>query len=194
MKYKNRYPSIAIYVAKDQGVDARAFPGGTIVVTTGLLEFAESEAALVGILGHELSHIDHGHQLRTVRALKLAQSSWAQAFERPGGIQRQIQTMTSNFARPYRSEDEEVADSEGATWAFELGYDPMQMAALFRRLDGVTAHAPATLPNFLRTHPYNADRYAAIKKLTLSLQRGNPRNLIVGSECLRARTPKSMRN
>ena len=38
-------------------------PGGTLIFFRGILDFAGSEAALVGVIGHELSHLDHGHQL-----------------------------------------------------------------------------------------------------------------------------------
>ena len=100
-----------------------------------MIEFAESEAALVGVLGHELSHIDHGHQLRMARAMKLAQGGWNFESGNPQDMQQHILLMTKNFARPFRPEDEATADRDGATWAFELGYEPREMARLFKRLD-----------------------------------------------------------
>lgn len=192
MKNSQRYPTIRVHVANTHDVDARAFPGGSIVVTTGLLEFANSEAALVGILGHELSHIDHGHQLRSSRALKLAQQGWS-GFNRPQDMQLRIRTMTTNFARPYRAEDEAVADRDGAEWAFELGYEPLEMAELFRRLDGVNP-IPANVPSFLRTHPYNAERYTAIKSQFESRPRTERRHaLYVGVKNLKERVPRTER-
>ena len=67
-----------VFWADSKETDARAFPGGSIVVMRGLVEFAQSEAALVGVLAHELSHIDHGHQLRQARAMKLAKRGWSE--------------------------------------------------------------------------------------------------------------------
>ena len=77
MRNAERYPAIRVYVAESKITDARAFPGGAIVCTTGLIDFAQSEAALIGVLAHELSHIDRGHLLRTARGVKLAQDASA---------------------------------------------------------------------------------------------------------------------
>jgi predicted Zn-dependent protease len=192
MENANRYPTLCVYVAKTRDVDARAFPGGSIVVTTGLLDFAHSEAALVGILGHELSHIDHGHQLRTSRALKLAQQGWS-GFKTGQDMQTNIRAMASNFARPYRPEDEAVADGDGAEWAYDLGYDPREMAELFRRLEGIHPQA-SSVPSFLRTHPYNAQRYAAINSHFESRARTETRRtLYVGVKNLQERVPRDER-
>jgi predicted Zn-dependent protease len=106
----------------------------------------------VGILAHELSHIDHGHQLRLVRASALTRR------ER----QSNPMLLMKQFARPYRADDEANADLDAASWINQLGYDPMEMAALFRRL--ATKYGERrTLPEFLRTHPYFADRYSAVR-------------------------------
>src|SRR5262249_21727853 len=63
MKNARRYDKFTIYVVESPRVDARTFPGGTLFFFRGLLTFAENEAALVGIVGHELSHLDRGHLL-----------------------------------------------------------------------------------------------------------------------------------
>ena len=55
-----RYPSIQLYLAMSDRVDARSFPGGYLVFFQGLLKAADNEAALIGIVGHELSHLDRG--------------------------------------------------------------------------------------------------------------------------------------
>ena len=48
------------------GVNAFAFPGGIIVMLDGLVEFANSEDATLGVLGHELGHVVHKHVAREV--------------------------------------------------------------------------------------------------------------------------------
>jgi len=59
----DRYREITIYLADSPRCDARSLPGGTLVFFQGLLNSAESEAALVGVVGHELSHLEHNHPL-----------------------------------------------------------------------------------------------------------------------------------
>jgi predicted Zn-dependent protease len=198
MRNSRRYKAIRIYIANSPGTDARAFPGGSMVVTTGLIELAKSEAALVGVLGHELSHIDHGHQLRMSRAIEMAQTSWNGNNASPQAMQERILLMTKNVARPFRAEDEAVADEDGATWAFELGYAPRELADLFERLDerhgqrqGRTSFP---VPSFLLTHPPNKERLAAIRSHSAALQATQPDlKLYVGRKNLESRVPRSVR-
>jgi predicted Zn-dependent protease len=193
MRHSDHYPKIRVHMANTDDVDARAFPGGSIVVTTGMIEFARSEAALVGVLGHELSHIDHGHQLRAVRAMQLAQSGWDSAT-RPDQMQQRIMMMSRNFAKPFSSADEAAADRDGATWAFELGYDPLEFAKVFARFDQRNPRHNRGVPSFLLTHPYNADRYAAIGELATELQGRGPHVVrYVGRTNLERRVPKTVR-
>lgn len=192
MQHANRYQTIRLYVADSKETDARAFPGGSIVVMRGLVDFAESEAALVGVLGHELSHIDHGHQLRMARAAKLAQGGWEFRQNDPQAMQERIMMMSRNFAKPFSAEDEATADRDGATWALALGYDPMELARLFRRMDRRQPAGPMRMPEFLRTHPYHAERYAAVRDLSNQFRTDHPQQqLYVGRQNLNLRVPRS---
>jgi predicted Zn-dependent protease len=194
MRNAERYPAIRLYVAESKITDARAFPGGAIVCTTGLIDFARSEAALVGVLAHELSHIDRVHLLRTARGIKLAQDTSAVRNAPAGAFMRNGIMVAKQFARPFRSEDEAEADLDAAKWMFELGYDPLEMAALFRRFDQRSPADPVRMPGFLRTHPYHADRFEAVKQLSLRLQAGNPdTDLYVGRTNLQKRIPRRIK-
>lgn len=193
MQHAQRYPSIRVYVADTDERDARAFPGGSIVVTTGMIDCAETEAALVGVLGHELSHIDHGHQLRSARAAQLAQRGWDFRQASREEMQQRIMLMSRNFAKPYSAEDEASADRDGATWAFELGYEPLEMAKLFARLDERQPQTPTKMPSFLLTHPHNADRFAAVQKLSTDLKQQQPNApLCLGRTNLKQRVPRDV--
>ena len=194
MQNAKRYRTIHVYVAETDSLDARAFPGGSIVFTTGMLDFAGSEAAVVGVLAHELSHIDHGHQLRLARGVKLAEQGWSGERSPDFGMPANVMLATKQFARPFHAEDEAEADRDSATWSFELGYEPLEMAKLFRRLDRLHPAGPVRMPDFVRTHPYNAERYAAVKKLADELRASQPkRKPYVGIKNLRQRTPRSVK-
>ena len=59
-----------VAVLKDPSANAFALPGGSILVTTGLLDTVEGETGLAMVLGHELGHHDARHVLsRLGRAL-----------------------------------------------------------------------------------------------------------------------------
>ena len=193
MKNKNRYRKIQVLIADTGDTDARSFPGGSIVVYRGVIEFCESEAALTGILGHELAHIDRGHQLYHLRRWKLMQLSFNSGFDSKkmmdmGGM------FAKMFTRPFRPEEETQADQDGARWAFELGYDPAKMASMFQRLHRRDRNKPDFAPVFFRSHPYHDDRYRAILKQS-DLMKGKEEShkLYVGKKNIAIRKSRARR-
>lgn len=54
-------------VIDSDAVNAYATPGGYVFVTKGLLLALNSEAELAGVLGHEITHVLHGHYLSAVK-------------------------------------------------------------------------------------------------------------------------------
>jgi predicted Zn-dependent protease len=194
MENATRYRRITIYFADAPQTDARSFPGGTLVFYRGMLDFAENEAALIGVVGHELSHLDRGHQLLMLRRAKLAQSTFT---GRRGFSPEQFLTtaavMMRSFARPFRPEDEAEADGDGARWAYRAGYDPREMAKLFLAMHRREAEkAPDLTPVFFRTHPFHMDRFRAVDDLYDELQTKEPKkDLYLGKTNLERRMARS---
>ena len=190
MKNQRRYKSIEVHIADSPHTDARAFPGGKIVVFRGLLEFVESEAALVGILGHELSHIDRQHQLEQFKNSLLAQKSLQGGAVNFRQFANFGQLMMKSFMTPFAADQEQEADSDGARWSFRLGYDPLEMARIFQRLHDRDKNQQMPLPSFLRSHPFHLDRFQAIRDTGNRLIAANPdKQLAVGRDNLRQRKP-----
>jgi len=193
MENASRYKKIQVYLVDSKEPDARSFPGGTLIFYRGMLDVARNEAALVGIIGHELSHLDHGHQLYDAKRAKLMQSTFSggdgfspEQFFRNGAM------LMRSFSKPFRPEDESVADNNGAVWAYELGYDPREMAKVFLRMNERNRGGKANLPTFMRTHPFNLDRYRAVLERFKQLQAAKPNDdLYLGTENLVNRIPRS---
>jgi len=196
MQNSERYRTIAVYVAKSPECDARSFPGGTLVFFEGLLDFAESEAALISIVGHELSHLDRGHQLQRVRRMKLAEGAFS-GGDPPFSLEQLLATGTvllRVWTRPFQPEDEVEADRDGAAWAYRAGYDPREMARLFQDLERRQQANRIPLPDFLQSHPLPLDRHRAIMELYGELRRNEPsQNLHVGKENLRRQVARTRR-
>ncbi len=196
MRNHQRYRVIDVQVALSDDTDARCFPGGTIVFHQGLLDFALSEAALVGVIGHELSHLDNGHQLINIKRMKLAQ----QTMNNPSSVtpDRFFQVGSSwlrAFTRPFQPEDETQADHDGITWAYRLGYDGRAMADLFLRLHERDKDKPGmVMPAFLRSHPFHIDRYRALQARHQELSQAEPNdNLYIGRQNLHLRLTRDQR-
>jgi predicted Zn-dependent protease len=196
MANNDRYRTIKVYFVDSPEIDARSCPGGTLVFFRGLLEFAGSEAALVGIVGHELSHLDHGHQLAPLRRMRQFEQSieaQAQGFT-PERTMSALSTAIAGYTHPFRPEDESEADRDGAAWAFRAGYDPREMAELFMKLHRRHGDQPAMVLPFLHTHPFHIDRYQAIQKQYAELQLESPNeSLYVGRPNLKARIARAKR-
>ena len=196
MTNSKRYPRIQVYLAQSSRCDARSFPGGTLVFFRGLLESARSEAAVVGIVGHELAHLERGHHLDRLRRVKLAQQTFSegpQGFS-PESFFRTGSTMMQIWTRPFRPEFEAEADRDGAGWAYAAGYDPRETARLFLELGGRRKNLPVPVPDFLRSHPAPEGRHQAIMHLYNKLQQEKPQpKLYVGKENLRRRVTRAQR-
>jgi predicted Zn-dependent protease len=193
MTNADRYPTIQIYVITTPQCNAWAMPGGTIFFCRGLLQRSPSEAAVVGLVGHELSHLDRGHLLGRVRRLKLAQ----QTFAAPDGVTPEQffdagSRLMETWTHPFHPKEEAQADADGARWAYEAGYDCRELGRLFL-LAAPRGEAPLPpICDFLRSHPDAKSRNEAILKIYKQEQQADPKpRLYVGKENLRRRISKA---
>jgi predicted Zn-dependent protease len=186
MRNHQRYVTIQVMVARSPKVDARSCPGGTLIFFEGLLDAAGNEAALIGIVGHELSHLDRGHQLLPIKRMKLMEKT----ITSPQNFSQFMQSgpgMTKLWARQFRPEDERDADRDGVEWSHAAGYDPREMARLFQKKGNKPANAEGMpFASFFRSHPYNEERQQAILKQAAQLQKDKPSStpLFIGKENL----------
>ena len=69
-RYGGYQPALALQFRAGMGANAFALPGGTIVMTDGIVQAAADKGlpddALVGVLAHEIGHVVHRHTTRMV--------------------------------------------------------------------------------------------------------------------------------
>ncbi|QNP47715.1 M48 family metallopeptidase [Diaphorobacter aerolatus] len=69
-RYHGYEPRYTLQFRRGMGANAFALPGGTIVVTDGLVDTARSQQigddAIIGVLAHEIGHVAHRHTTRMV--------------------------------------------------------------------------------------------------------------------------------
>ena len=69
-RYHGYAPQYTLQFRRGMGANAFALPGGTIVVTDGLIETAQrhkiGDDAIIGVLAHEIGHVAHRHTTRMV--------------------------------------------------------------------------------------------------------------------------------
>jgi predicted Zn-dependent protease len=196
MKNARRYPTITVYYVDSPEIDARSFPGGTLVFFKGLLDAAPNEAALIAVVGHELSHLDRGHQLRRAKSYKLAEQTFTGTggYGSPDRFMVAGAALTRIWSRPFRPEDESVADRDGVTWAYRAGYDSRELARLFLTLHNRQKTNRTGMPWFLASHPEALRRRDAVMARYDELQQKEPRtNLALGTRNLELRVARSRR-
>jgi beta-barrel assembly-enhancing protease len=146
-------------------VNAFATPGGRIYVYTGLIKAAETEAEIIGVLGHEMGHVvaRHGSRqlvgqlgLQTVAKMALGQdaSDVAQVAASLAG-----KGALLAYGRGMELESDEI----GARYSSRAGYDPNGLASFFEKLKA-KGEQPAFLV-FLSSHPPNDERISKVKEL-----------------------------
>lgn len=156
-----------------QGSQVNAFcmPGGKIVVYEGILPVCQDEAGLAIVLGHEIAHAVAKHSAEQM-SKSMRQQYGTQALG--AVLQQTVGTQTASavttlaqqgfsFANlKYSRDNESEADHIGLVFAAMAGYDPNLALTFWQRM---AAASTSSTPQFLSSHPSDANRIAAIEKL-----------------------------
>ena len=142
--------------------NALAFPGGLILVTTGLMDQVESENELAFVLGHELGHYrdrDHVRSLGRGLALTMILTAMGQSGTVSDLVAISGQLTTRSFSR----EQESKADAFGLTLV-EAEFDHVQGATdFFEKLPAPDNALERSLASYLATHPLSDERINAME-------------------------------
>lgn len=150
-------------------VNAFALPGGPIFITRALYEKLPDEAALAGVLGHEIGHVVNRHAAEHMATSQLGQrltlAFGVGASDRSGGqnaalIAAMVNQLTQlRFSR----EDESESDRYGLKYMAQAGFDPSAMLNVMEILR--EAAKGGNPPEFLATHPAPESRLAEIREI-----------------------------
>lgn len=154
-------------VIDSDAVNAYATPGGYVFVTKGLLQTLRSEAELAGVLGHEITHVVHGHYLAAVKKGGFAQMAGG-LIEARGGhgalSGAMINMVRDIYAKGLDQSDEYDADRHGMLWAARAGYAPTGLVQSLRAVADGSAQ-DANYQMLMATHPPAQERIARLEPL-----------------------------
>ncbi|MBI3654277.1 MAG: M48 family metalloprotease [Acidobacteria bacterium] len=147
-------------------LNAFALPGGFTYVNRGLIEAAKNEGELAGVMAHELSHVALRHgTAQYAKAQKLG--IWAGIAAIGGAVlggqagAAAAQGLFGVYFMKYSREYERQADTLGAQIMARAGYDPRDLANMFRTLE---QQGGKSGPEWLSDHPNPGNRYEAINR------------------------------
>lgn len=109
--------------------------GKSIVITSGMMKFAETDEELALVIGHELAHNTMKHIRKSITNAVLS-------------------GMAHRYTRPFEGE----ADYVGLYYLVRAGYNPRDVEAIWRRMARVNPRSVARS----KTHPKFPDRFLRI--------------------------------
>ena len=156
-------------------INAFALPGGPMFLNRGMIEAAKSEGEVAGVMAHELSHVALRHgtaQATKGQKFQIGSVLGQIAGAIVGGTAGSIISQGTQFGLgaaflKYGREYESQADILGAQILARAGYDPRQMANMFKTIE---AEGGSRGPEWLSSHPNPGNRYEAINREAASLR------------------------
>ncbi|MBK8643004.1 MAG: M48 family metallopeptidase [Saprospiraceae bacterium] len=151
---------------KDSTVNAFALPGGFIVVNKGILDKMTNYRQLVGLMGHEIAHVEERHTLKTMFKSLGAYMIIQLALGHLGAISGVVvENLSSIQNLSYSREFELSADKAAFHLMKNLNISPSRIVDLFGILALEEANNKSSLPEFMSTHPLTEERSKRIKAL-----------------------------
>ena len=151
-------------------INAFALPGGPMFLNRGMLDAAKTDGEVIGVMAHEISHVVLRHGT--------AQATKGQKFQVGaiagqilgaivGGTAGSVISQGTQFGLgatflKFGREYEREADLMGAQIMARAGYDPRQMANMFKTIQKQGGGSQG--PEWLSSHPDPGNRYEAITR------------------------------
>ncbi|MGB9609847.1 MAG: M48 family metalloprotease [Bryobacteraceae bacterium] len=158
-------------VVQEDSINAFALPGGPMYVHTGLIRAVENEAQLAGVLAHELSHVVLRHGTSQATKAQFTQLVALLAGSMTGGglmgqlAQLGIGLGANSVLLKYSRSAESDADLLGAYTMARSGYNPIEMARFFEKLEAERkGKTPKLVEIFTASHPNPGNRVKAIEE------------------------------
>jgi len=176
-----RHPEFrySFQVVNVREINAFALPGGPMYLNRGMIQRAHTEGEAASVMAHEMSHVALRHgTAQATKATKYELGTLAGAVlgaiigGRVGsavsqGTEFGLGTAFLRFSREFERE----ADLLGSQIMARAGYDPREMANMFRTIE---KERGSGVPQWLSAHPNPGHRYDYIMREAQMLQVQNP--------------------
>jgi len=142
------------------GANALALPDGTIVLTDELVALADNDdEAILGVLAHEIGHVDHEHSLRQLyRAAGVTALVMLIGGDIGSGTEDLLVQGTALISLSHSRQAEREADRFSVELMHRAGRDPAAIAHFFELLrDRITG-------DFFSSHPATPERIEETKR------------------------------
>jgi beta-barrel assembly-enhancing protease len=190
-KHSDLKVPLHIEVLQSREINAFALPGGYLFIERGLLEAADDESQLAGVIAHEIAHDTARHSYKMMKRATIAglfyQAAQIAAIVLTGGVAGigmyyalqygfyglglVLDLKLLGVSRDYELE----ADQLGVQYAWKAGYDPTGFIRFFDKM--ATKKGYVNSVSWFRTHPPFYQRMVQAQREIRFLER-NPNAII----------------
>ena len=156
-------------IVNARDINAFALPAGYMYINRGMIEAAKTEGEMAGVMAHEMAHValrhgtagaskqnDLGTQLGTIGLILGGAILGGQTGAQLGALG--AQAWLTKYSRDFETQ----ADLLGSHIMANAGYDPRDLANMFRTIEQQSGGNRA--PEFLSSHPNPENRYEKINR------------------------------
>jgi predicted Zn-dependent protease len=166
--------AVRIYVVADKQINAFVAGGQNLFINTGLITRSGDASQIIGVIAHEVGHIEGGHLARVNDALKRSTAESILAFVlgaaaaaagRPdvgGAVIAGGQGVAMRNFFQYSRTQEGAADAAAMRYLDATGQSARGLLDFFNILSQEELLAPERQDPYLRTHPLTRDRIDAL--------------------------------
>lgn len=144
------------------GANAFALPDGNIVVTDELVALAPGDEAILGVLAHEIGHVEREHSLRRLyRAAGIAALIMLIGGDIGGGAEDILVQGSALVALSYSRAQENEADRYSVELLVKAAKDPAALIGFLEIMHKLETSKGGS--DVLSTHPATAGRIEAVR-------------------------------
>lgn len=165
------------FLVNQNVINASAYPGGLIIIFSGLFLRSETESELAGVMAHEIAHATQRHISRSYANAKkstipmilgLVGAAVAARSSSSGDAPIAIATAATALQRQsqinYTRSNEYEADRVGIETLNTAGFNPLGMSGFFEKLMREKPLDQRFQPTeYMRTHPLSINRVTEAK-------------------------------
>ena len=148
------------------GANAFALPSGDIIITDELIQLAKNDKEILGVLAHEIGHIDNRHSLRQIIQTTGVTMMFSLALGDVSSIASFAATLPAALVNlKYSREFELEADEYAVQGLQKMGVAPYHYASILERLP---RHTKKHKDAFWSSHPETEER---VERVRISTQK-----------------------
>lgn len=179
---------LTVKVLDDPSINAFALPGGFLYVNSGLLQAANEEDQVAGVVAHEIAHVAARHWASQMTKATILQYAMIPLIFTPmsfpvyiglsEGLNMGIPLAFLKFSRS----DEAEADYLGIQYMYKAGYDPNAYVAFFGKILQEQRTNPGSVPSIFADHPPTPGRIIKAEEEIKSILPNKQEYLVSTSE------------